>query len=70
MDAVTPTAMAASHGAVRALSALAGVAVALGPTLGFLIQAREIQTSGKLKGFSTWVCLLLFTAHLLRVFFW
>jgi hypothetical protein len=55
---------------VRLLAGVAGAAVAVGPTLGFLLQARAIQQTGRVKGFSPWVCLLLCLAHILRIFFW
>jgi len=56
--------------AVRALSTLAGAVLAVGPVVGFLIQAREVQSTGRLRGFSPGVCLLLLIAHILRIFFW
>jgi len=56
--------------AVRALSTLAGAALAVGPVIGFVIQAREVQSTGRLRGFSPGVCLLLLVAHILRIFFW
>ena len=52
------------------LAAAAALVVVLGPTIGFVIQAREIQVTRRVKGFSLSICLLLLLAHIFRIAFW
>ena len=42
----------------------------IGPVLMFVPQYKSIRESGSAKSFSTNVCFILLTAHLMRLFFW
>jgi len=42
----------------------------VGPVLMFVPQYKSIRDSGTAKSFSTTVCFVLLTAHLMRLFFW
>eukprot|EP00750_Incisomonas_marina_P014579 INCI1769.1.p1 GENE.INCI1769.1~~INCI1769.1.p1 ORF type:complete len:329 (+),score=39.70 INCI1769.1:295-1281(+) len=49
---------------------IANVFFLIGPVLMFVPQYRSIRATGSAKSFSTTVCFVLLTAHLMRCFFW
>ncbi|XP_030060384.1 PQ-loop repeat-containing protein 1 [Microcaecilia unicolor] len=52
------------------LSWLASGVIVFGGVLPYIPQYQEIQRTSSADGFSTWVCLVLLVANILRIFFW
>jgi len=49
---------------------IAAGAMVIGGVVPYIPQYRDIKRSENSEGFSTYVCLVLLVANLLRIFFW
>ncbi|XP_029463970.1 PQ-loop repeat-containing protein 1-like [Rhinatrema bivittatum] len=58
------------EGSWSLLSWLASSVMVFGGVLPYIPQYQEIQRASSADGFSTWVCLVLLVANILRIFFW
>lgn len=52
------------------VSAVSACFIMFGGVIPFLPQYRDIKATGNADGFSTYVCLTLLVANILRIFFW
>ncbi|MEE6499953.1 hypothetical protein FKM82_003653 [Ascaphus truei] len=53
-----------------ALSLVSSFVMVLGGVIPYIPQYQEIKRTSNADGFSTWVCLVLLVANILRIFFW
>ena len=54
----------------RVVTCIAAGAMVFGGVVPFVPQYLEIKRTGSEEGFSTFVCLTLIIANILRIFFW
>ncbi|XP_068117656.1 solute carrier family 66 member 2-like [Hyperolius riggenbachi] len=52
------------------LSLLSSCFIVFGGVVPYIPQYQEIKRTSNTEGFSTWVCLVLLVANILRIFFW
>ena len=46
------------------------ILMVIGPSLGYFLQSLKFKKTKSSKGFSKSICLIIYTSHILRVFFW
>lgn len=52
------------------LSWVSSCLMVVGGIIPYIPQYQEIKKTSNTEGFSTWVCLVLLVANILRIFFW